>query len=146
MTGPTSYRLDKAIADAVERDGLPRQALDQLGSGTNHVLFRNSAGLAQSMPAADWIAQHGALPAAPTQAEIDAALLARQQAAQQTASDAAALRQQIITLAQSAVGMRVDQLTALQVRALFAIVLWQEGALAPDMTIRPLAQWADRKV
>ncbi len=52
------------------------------------------------------------------------------------------VRQAVLTLAQSAVGVRFDQLTAAQVRVLFAIVLRQAGALNADGTVRPLAGWA----
>lgn len=59
----------------------------------------------------------------------------------QKTNDDNALRNVIIPLAQSAVGIRLDQLTAAQVRALFAITLWRQGALNPDGTVRPLNQW-----
>lgn len=80
------------------------------------------------------------------QPQPDAAALttaeAAYDAAQATAqSDAAALRSQVITLAQSAVGVTLANLTAAQVRALVAILLRKEGALSADGTIRPLAQW-----
>lgn len=51
------------------------------------------------------------------------------------------LRSQIITTAQSAVGVSITALTAVQVRSLFAIVLHQQGAINPDGTIKPLNQW-----
>lgn len=59
----------------------------------------------------------------------------------QKAEDAkgAALRQALITQAQSAVGVRVDQLSAAQQKAMVAILLWNAGGLNPDMTIAPLA-------
>lgn len=138
-----SYRLDYAIAQAVERDGLPRQAMDLNGSGTTHVLYREN-GLAHSMLADVWLAQRGALPADPTPAEIAAALAAQQQQDQQARTDAAQLRQQVLTLANSAAGVRVDALTAPQVRALVSLLLWQAGALNKDGTVRPLADWIDR--
>ena len=140
MTEPPSYRLDYAIARAVERDGLPRQAVDLNGSGTTHVLYRDGR-LVRSMLAADWLAQRGPLPTDPTQAQIDAAILARQQATQQALADAAQLRQQVLTIAQSAVGVRVDGLTTRQLQAVLAILLRKEGALNPDLTIRPLSDW-----
>ncbi|MGN6812191.1 MAG: hypothetical protein ACTHMP_15085 [Thermomicrobiales bacterium] len=50
-------------------------------------------------------------------------------------------RSLVVQTAQTAVGVRYDQLTAAQVRALFAIVLWQAGGLNADGTVRPLAAW-----
>lgn len=134
--------LPQTIADRVATDGLPRQATAD--DGSRHVLYLEGGVLpVRSMAASDWPLP---LPTDPTQAQIDAAILARQQAAQQAQADAAQFRQQILTLAQSTVGVRVDQLTAVQVRALFAVILRQEGALTPDLTIRPLAQWVDRNI
>lgn len=49
--------------------------------------------------------------------------------------------QQLINLAQSAVGVKVDELTAAQVRALLAIVLRKVGAVGPDLTVQPLPSW-----
>ena len=74
----------------------------------------------------------------PTKAELDAEWTVHQQELTATAT----LRSQILTIAQSAVGARVDQLTATQVRALFAVILRKEGALNNDLTVKPLSQWA----
>lgn len=52
-----------------------------------------------------------------------------------------ALKDRIIVLAQSAVGIQMDQLTQAQIRALMAIVLWKAGAVAEDGSINPLADW-----
>lgn len=59
----------------------------------------------------------------------------------QAATDAATLRALVVSLANSAVGIRIDALIAIQVRALAAILFWEAGAINPDGTIRPLAQW-----
>lgn len=77
----------------------------------------------------------------PTDQQISDALaeIPARQAAQQQA--AAALRQQVRTLAQSAVGVRVDALSGAQVRALLVILLHKEGALNDDGTVRALGQW-----
>lgn len=72
----------------------------------------------------------------------EAALAAMAVANAQTDADAAALKAQIVTIAQTAVGVRVDLLTAAQVRALVAMLLNRAGAIAADLTIRPLADWA----
>ncbi len=53
-----------------------------------------------------------------------------------------ALRTLIINLAQSAVGLQVDALTAAQTRALVAILLYKQGALTPTGAVKPLNQWA----
>jgi hypothetical protein len=57
-------------------------------------------------------------------------------------SQAAALRTQVVTVAQSAVGVVITNLTAAQVRALLAVLLWKGGALDKDGKIRPLVEWA----
>ena len=51
------------------------------------------------------------------------------------------LREAIKTTAQSAVGVTYDQLTAAQVRALAAILLYKAGALDTNGTVRPLSEW-----
>jgi hypothetical protein len=51
------------------------------------------------------------------------------------------LRTRVLQIAQSAVGTQVDQLTANQVRALVAILLWKAGALTPQGAVKPLGQW-----
>jgi len=70
------------------------------------------------------------------QAEADylAAAIAAEQARQQ-------LRDQIKTLAQSAVGETLDNLTQAQLKSLVAILLWKAGAVANDLTINPLSDW-----
>jgi hypothetical protein len=92
----------------------------------------------RSMAAANWPAP---LPTDPTPAEIQAALAARQAAAQQAQSDALALRQRIVTLAQSAVGVSIDALTAGQRNALLACMLYKAGGIDKDGVVRPLNTW-----
>lgn len=53
------------------------------------------------------------------------------------------LKQTIKQTAQSAVGVRVDQLDNNQIKALLAILLWQRGAVANDLTINPFSDWTD---
>lgn len=47
----------------------------------------------------------------------------------------------IKTAAQSAVGLQLTDLTAGQVKALLAALLWRAGAVNPDGTVRPLGEW-----
>ena len=148
MPEATSYSLlEPEKHSAVERDRLPRVARYRTGHNdgtegeTLHVLYWGGA-IVQSMRDTEWLTQRGPLPTDPTQGETDVAVAAIAQADQQARQDAAQLRQQLLNLAQSAVGVRVDALTAVQVRALFALILRQEGALNNDLTIRPLADWA----
>lgn len=129
----------KTIADLVALDGLPRVAMAD--DTTQHVLYLDVGPLPRSMLATDWLATRGPLPTEPTQQEIADAIAARETARQAALAEAATLRLAIITLAQSAAGARVDQLTAGQVRALFAILLWEEGALKNDLTVRALSEW-----
>lgn len=127
--------LSESIARAVAQDGLPRQATAD--DGSIHVLYLE-AGAVRSMLAQDWPPP---LPADPTPAQITAAIAARSAQAQQDKDDAAALRTRVRTLAQSAVGVQLDQLTALQVRALIAMLLHKQGAIDKNGAIRPLNDW-----
>ena len=127
--------LPSVIVQAVETDGLPRLATAD--DGSEHVLYLDGATL-RSMLAADWPPP---LPTDPTQAEIDAAIAARAAARQQAKLDAAALQQKIVTVAQSAVGQSIDTLTAAQVRALVAVLLYRAGALDKTGVVQPLRTW-----
>jgi hypothetical protein len=51
------------------------------------------------------------------------------------------LRQRIVTLAQSAVGVSIDVLTAAQRNALIACLLYKEGAITTAGVVRPLGEW-----
>jgi hypothetical protein len=74
----------------------------------------------------------------PDPVAIRAAYLAAQD---QQIADAAALRQRVLTVAQSAVGQSIDTLTAAQVRALVAVLLYKNGALDKNGVVQPLGQW-----
>lgn len=132
--------LPQSIADTVQRDHLARQATAD--DRSLHVLYWEAPNV-RSMEAADWLAQRGALPNDPTQAESDAAVAALAQSAQQVQIDAAALRQQVVAIAQSTVGLPINTaFTSAQLRALLIALLHKVGAVNPaDMTIRPLADW-----
>jgi hypothetical protein len=105
-----------------------------------HVLYLDGDTV-RSLVAADWIATRGPLPTDPTPDESAAAIKAREAQQQQDAADAQALRQKVLTLAQSAVGVPVDQLTAVQVRALIAVLLHKAGALDKTGAIKALDSW-----
>jgi hypothetical protein len=139
-----NYFLLEDVAALVERDGLPRvvRSRDELGNPSQHVMYYD--GVARSMLAADWIVLHGAPPPDPTPEESAAGVAAIAQAASQATADAAQLRQQVLNLANSAVGVVVNALTAAQVRALVALLLLKAGALNTDGTVRPLTDWVDR--
>lgn len=77
----------------------------------------------------------------PDDTALLAAIVAYDTAQAQRNADAQTLRQKVVTVAQSAVGLSIDTLTAAQVRALVAVVLWRAGALKPDGTVKPLAEW-----
>lgn len=51
------------------------------------------------------------------------------------------LRGQLASLAQSAVGVRLDALTTSQLRALLACLLRKVGGVRKDMTVAPLEDW-----
>lgn len=77
----------------------------------------------------------------PTAQQLRDAVVAGQAAREQAVQDASALRQRVMTLAQTAVGIRVNDLTAGQVRALLALLLWRTGALDREGNVRALDQW-----
>lgn len=79
----------------------------------------------------------------PTEEQIDAAIAASIAAEQQATEEAATLKQAIVTLAQSAVGVALNDLTAAQRNALIAILLWRAGAIDKTLKVRPLAQWVN---
>jgi hypothetical protein len=70
-----------------------------------------------------------------------AVVTAWQAAQAQGTTDAAALRARVVSLAQSAVGVQVDQLTAVQIRALVALLLYKQGAIDKTGAVLPLAGW-----
>lgn len=113
--------LPQDIADQVAADGIARQVTAD--DGTQHMLYRDGD-IVRSAALADWPAAQVEL------AQHD-----------QDRADAAALRARVRTTAQSAVGVAFDQLTAAQLRALFGLLLFREGALDKNGVVRPLAEW-----
>ena len=79
----------------------------------------------------------------PTQQELENAwqIYSEREAAEQAASDK--LKSNIVTIAQSAVGVALNDLTQGQTRALLAVMLWKAGGVAPDMTVKPLKDWGE---
>jgi hypothetical protein len=77
----------------------------------------------------------------PSEQQIADAIAAYDAREQQRARDAAQLRSKVLTTAQSAAGVRIDDLTAAQVRALLACLLYQAGALDTAGVVQPLAAW-----
>lgn len=120
------YRLLDDVTDLVRADGMPRQsrAIDQDGSESVHVVFRDGD-VVRSCLLADWPAEQ--------------AVLAAHEAARQAAAQ---LRQRVLSAAQSAVGVPVDQLTVQQRNALIVLLLRMAGALDHDGKVRPLSEWA----
>lgn len=150
MPEPIQHNLLEADKqEAVRLDGLPRAARylttydDGNQAETQHVLYRPN-GIVQSMPAADWLAQHGSLPTDPTPEQIAAALAAQAAAQQQAVADSALRRQRVLQAAQSAVGVRVNDLDSLQLKTMLACLLWLAGGLDKDLKVRPLNEWLER--
>lgn len=56
-------------------------------------------------------------------------------------TERSAARARVVQVAQGTVGVHLDRLTATQVRALLAVLLWEAGALNGDGTVRSPAQW-----
>lgn len=54
------------------------------------------------------------------------------------------VRSRILTLCQSAVGVQLQDLTAAQVKALLAAILWLHGVVDAQGKVRPLASWIDQ--
>lgn len=79
----------------------------------------------------------------PTDAALLAAITAYDAAQATQAAEATALRQQVVSLAQSAVGQSIAGLTAAQVRALLALLLFNAGAITAQGTVKPLSDWVD---
>jgi hypothetical protein len=128
----------EALQTAVATDHLPRVAT--AGDAAQHVLFWD-ADRVRSMAGADWLAQRGPLPVDPTAQQTTDAIAAIEAARVAARAAAAAKRQQILTIAQTAVGVRIDLLTAVQIRALFAVILWKEDAIDAGLLVRPLSEW-----
>lgn len=77
----------------------------------------------------------------PTPEQVTAAIVAYDAAQATAQTEANALRTRVVNLAQTAVGVQIDALTAGQVRALVAILLWKAGAIDSAGAIKPLGQW-----
>lgn len=93
---------------------------------------------------AGWVMGNGTY-APPTAVEFVPDLTAAEQSALDAllaeGPAAAAACALVLQTAQTAVGVAYGSLTAAQVRALAAVLLWQGGALAADGAVRPLAAW-----
>ena len=69
-------------------------------------------------------------------------LTAEEQAQEDIKTQALAARQTILNTAQSAVGVQLTALTAAQVRALMACMLYAAGGVdAQTLTVKPLSEW-----
>lgn len=138
-----SYRLLEDVTDQIRLDGLPRVVLgeDQDGSRQQHVVFLEGESVRSTL-ASEWV---GPLPTNPTPQQIIDAIAAREQARVQARLDAQALRQQVVQIAQSSVGIRFDQLTGNQLRAIVSIILWERGVLDKSGVVRPLEEWVRRE-
>jgi hypothetical protein len=66
----------------------------------------------------------------------------RARAKSQAEQDEDTTRALVVQAAGSAVGVNLTALTAVQQRALLAVLLWKAGAVNPDGTIRQLSAWA----
>lgn len=128
-------RVDRTIADLVARDGLSRQAIDE--DGAAHVLYL-IGDVVHSMLGSDWPPP---LPSEPTAQESAAAIAALAAAKEADRLSAIALRNRVLGVAQTAVGIQLDALTPAQVRALMACLLWKAGGLTASGAVKPLDQW-----
>lgn len=51
------------------------------------------------------------------------------------------LKDAIISTAQSAEGVTLNNLTQGQIKSLFALILWKAGGVAPNGTVKALGEW-----
>ena len=79
--------------------------------------------------------------AQPTAQQIADAIVAYDAARDAEQTAATTLRNQVRTLANSAAGKAITDLTAGEVRALLAILLHKAGAITSNGTVRPLGEW-----
>lgn len=70
------------------------------------------------------------------------ALVARARALSGDEAARKAARDTILVTAQGAVGKAVATLTTAERNALLTVLLWGAGAVRPDLTVAPLAEWA----
>lgn len=129
-----SVKLDQAVAAAVQADHQARTVEAQVYEvveGRETVLLRT-----------DRIVVYWDQDRVRSALEADYAAEQARMAGEEADREAQRqLKQAVLTVAQSAVGVRFDQLTAAQLRALFAIMLFREGALDNAGLVRPLGQW-----
>lgn len=119
---------------------MPRTAIIETATGAILVVdppTREDGSVIQPEGMATTVVTLTAEQEAQLQAAADAAAAANQQAQ----TDAAALRQQILDLAQSAVGVTLSALTTAQRSALTACLLYKAGGVTNDMKVKSLAQW-----
>lgn len=119
------YRLIDDVTDRVRADGQPREAraIDQDGAESRHMVFLDGDTV-RSCLLDDWPAEQQAL----AQAEQ-----ARRAAAQ--------LRQTIRDKLTSMAGVRVDDLTTPQLKALLGYLLWREGGIDAELKVKPIGEW-----
>lgn len=113
--------LPQSTADLVREDGTPRVC--DADDGTQHMLYRDG-GMVRSCLLGDWPA-----------AQQDLA------AKQQAAIDAAALRQTIRDRLTGMAGKRVDDVTVGELKTLLLYLVWREGGIAKDLTVKPIGEW-----
>lgn len=113
--------LAQTIADLVRADGEPRACAAD--DDTQHMLFRDG-GMVRSCLLEDWPA-------------MQRELAAKEQARQ----DALALRAAVRDRLTGTAGVKIDDLTVGQLRVLLAYLLWKEGAIAKDGTVKPIDTW-----
>jgi hypothetical protein len=106
---------ERVIALPDDRAGALRAALDALAAG-QEITYDEAAGTFAARPRT---------------------LSAAEQADQ-------AARALVVAAAQSAVGVNIAALTAGQVRALLAVLLYKAGAIDAQGVVQPLAGWAQR--
>lgn len=77
----------------------------------------------------------------PDAAQLDTASTAYDSQQPVIKEQAQQIRAGVKQSAAAVIGKRFADLTAADVRALLAVVLWRNGGIAPDTTIRPFDDW-----
>ena len=137
------YSMDDHKIAATQRDGINRlgRYRDDDGNISIHVIQLVDDGIKTTL-LSDWV---GPTPADPTQADIDLAVDERETQRANRIAKAEMKQQQVIDLAQTTVGLKLKDLSLLQLKSILAILFDERGIIDETMTIQPLKEWITRR-
>lgn len=135
------------ISEVNIRRVLADKVLPALANKPLIVRFRFNAPTGNSMADVEWVSDPSAPSTRPTDAEVLTAANELENDEIEEQNNRNTTVQQVQNIAQSAVGVRIQDLTATQLQALLAILLWKERALevenGTDVIVRPLNEWVN---